>query len=193
MRIIDSAGTIYWDQYYPSYVDGGPVGISGNPSLGGPPSQQINTTTGQWFVTSSGYVDHYMANPPAVTRVSPTCGSGAGGSSVVITGNYFTGATSVNFGSNASPGFAVNSDTQITATTPPGQGVVPVTVTTPLGTTPSGGAAPYAYVNLGASPLCVFVGYADNVHGSSSSFPSPWQGSANVTFAGSGPSFDGGA
>lgn len=194
MRIVDSAGTTYWDQYYPGYVDGGPVGISGNPSQGGPPSQQINADNGQWFVTSSGYVDHYLDNRPTVSRVSPTCGSAAGGSSVVITGNNLTGATGVKFGSNPVPGFTVNSDTQISATTPAGQGVVPVTVTTPSGTTPTSGAAQYAYVSPNAgSPLCVFVGYADNLHGTSSNFPSPWQGSPNVAFAGSGPSFDGGA
>jgi hypothetical protein len=53
---------------------------------------------------------------------------------VTITGRGFTGATSVRFGA-ASAAMTVNSDTQITATSPPGSiGIVDVTVTTPAGT-----------------------------------------------------------
>ncbi len=54
---------------------------------------------------------------PSVTSVSPT--SGQAGTTVVITGSGFTGASSVTFG-GVSASFNVNSDTQITATAPSG-------------------------------------------------------------------------
>ncbi|WP_413787807.1 IPT/TIG domain-containing protein [Streptomyces platensis] len=71
------------------------------------------------------------AATPAVISVSPTSGSTAGGTPVTVTGTAFTGATAVRFGATPSPSFTVSSDTQLTATTPPGTGTVQVTVTTP--------------------------------------------------------------
>ena len=71
---------------------------------------------------------------PSVTAVTPTSGAVGGGTSVTITGTYFTGATSVQFGSTTGS-FTVNSPAQITATSPAGYGVVDVTVTTPSGGT----------------------------------------------------------
>src|SRR5262249_19307004 len=58
-----------------------------------------------------------------------------GGQTVTITGVNFTGATSVTFGGAAATGITVNSDTQITATTPAhSAGFVDVAVTTAFGT-----------------------------------------------------------
>ncbi len=68
-----------------------------------------------------------------VTSINPTSGPPAGGTHVTITGSGFTGTESVHFG-NATATFVANSDTSITATSPPGTGTVPVTVTTPSGT-----------------------------------------------------------
>ncbi len=77
-----------------------------------------------------------IAAPPSVTAVSPASGSALGGTTVIISGSGFTGATAVDFGpSNAAASFVVNSNTQITATSPPGAaGPVDVTVTTAGGT-----------------------------------------------------------
>lgn len=69
-------------------------------------------------------------SPPAV-GVQPTSGPSQGGTSVVLTGSGFAGATAVHFGSNPAPNFTTDSDTQITAVSPPGTGTVSVTVTTP--------------------------------------------------------------
>ena len=69
----------------------------------------------------------------ALTITSFTPGSGSAGTSVVITGSGFTGATSVKFGTAAAT-FHVDSDTQITATVPasaPAKGKI--SVTTPMG------------------------------------------------------------
>ena len=78
---------------------------------------------------------------PAVAQLTPTSGPAAGGTSVVITGQGFTGATTVAFGGVIAPAFTVNSDTKITAISPPGSGVVDVTVTT------SGGVSPVTTVD----------------------------------------------
>ena len=59
--------------------------------------------------------------PPAVTGIFPASGPAAGGTSVTITGTGFTGATGVCFGEGAAQPFTVDSATQITATSPPGQ------------------------------------------------------------------------
>lgn len=82
---------------------------------------------------------------PIVTGVSPNSGSPAGGTSVTITGAGFTGATAVNFGSAPAANFTVNSDTQITTTSPAGAGTVDVTVTTPVSTSPISAADQFTY------------------------------------------------
>ncbi|WP_040840876.1 IPT/TIG domain-containing protein, partial [Nocardia brevicatena] len=69
---------------------------------------------------------------PTLTSITPTSGSAAGGTSVVLTGTNFTGATAVSFGGTPATSFTVNSSTQITAVTPAhAAGPVSVTVTTP--------------------------------------------------------------
>jgi hypothetical protein len=78
---------------------------------------------------------------PAVTQLTPTNGPASGGTSVVISGQGFTGATTVAFGGVVAPAFTVESDIQITAISPPGSGVVDVTVTT------SGGVSPVTAVD----------------------------------------------
>jgi hypothetical protein len=63
--------------------------------------------------------------------VAPSQGPVSGGTSVILTGSHFTGATSVKFGTVAASSFSVASDTQITATAPAeAAGSVNVTVTT---------------------------------------------------------------
>ena len=56
---------------------------------------------------------------PVVTGISPTAGPTAGGTSVTITGDNFTGATAVDFG-GVPASFTAVSNTQITATSPAG-------------------------------------------------------------------------
>src|SRR5690349_4521342 len=74
---------------------------------------------------------------PAVDSVNPSAGPTAGGTSVTLTGCGFTGATSVKFGTTSAT-FSFVSDTTINATSPAHvAGVVDVSVTTPLGTSPA--------------------------------------------------------
>ncbi len=84
----------------------------------------------------------YVA-PPVISGLAPTSGLAAGGTSVVITGTGFTGATAVQFGATAAASFVVNSDTQITAVSPAGSGSVTVGVTTPYGSGTSAGTFTY--------------------------------------------------
>jgi hypothetical protein len=93
------------------------------------------TTAGGTSLTS--FADQFSYLPtPTVTGVSPGKGPGAGGTEVTITGTNLTGATAVSFGANAAMSFTVNSQSSITAVSPPGTGTVDVTVTTPEGTSP---------------------------------------------------------
>lgn len=93
------------------------------------------TTPGGTSKTSAA--DRFAFTPPltpAIVKLSPSIGPIGGGTNVTITGSQFTGATAVVFGSKAASSFTVNSDTQVTAVSPPGSaGTVPVTVTTSAG------------------------------------------------------------
>jgi hypothetical protein len=98
----------------------------------------------------------YLA-APAVTGVAPTSGPSGGGTSVVITGSAFTGATAVKFGAVNATAFTVNGSGQITAVSPPAAaaGPVHVTVTTPGGTSAGGAGDQFTYVQ--AAPAVTSV------------------------------------
>jgi len=111
---------------------------------------------------------------PTVTGVSPAAGPTAGGNTVTITGTGFQnifgfpGVTHVDFGSVPASSFTVDSDTQLTATVPPGSaGTVDVTALTWLGATAATSAADqYTYqvpctttiTGTNATPLTVTSG-----------------------------------
>ncbi|WP_022899088.1 IPT/TIG domain-containing protein [Humibacter albus] len=76
---------------------------------------------------------------PTIASVSPEQGPTAGGTTVTITGTGFAGAGAVQFGGAAAAAYTVDSDTQITATTPAHDaGHVDVTVNTVGGTSQAG-------------------------------------------------------
>jgi hypothetical protein len=107
-------------------------------------------------------------NAPTVTGIAPTSGSTAGGTSVVITGCGFTGATSVHFGATAAASFTINTDSQITATSPAhGAGAVDVDVTKPAGTSAH---TPADVFTFGAAP-CTGVTATANFSGPVSTAP----------------------
>lgn len=84
---------------------------------------------------------------PAITEVTPTFGSVKGGTEVTITGSSLNGASAVKFGTVPAATFKVESDTQITATTPavskPGK--LDITVTSLAGTSPKVRADTFTY------------------------------------------------
>jgi hypothetical protein len=99
-------------------------------------------TTGRIGVTAPGgsttsATDFTVTAPtPAPTISGFTPPSGKQGTSVMISGSNFTGATSVSF-SGRGASFTVNSATSITATVPNGAKSGPIRVTTPAGTATS--------------------------------------------------------
>ena len=103
------------------------------------------TTPGGTSATSTA--DRFTYVPaPTVTAVSPKTGPAAGGTTIIITGTGFTGASKVVFGTVAASSFTLNSDIQITAVSPAGSGTVDVRVTTPGGTSAIAGADQFTYV-----------------------------------------------
>lgn len=107
-------------------------------------SQTVTATAGG--LSASGQLS-WTRGVPAVSGISPTAGSQAGGSEVTITGSNLTGATAVHFGTTPAQGFQVNTaGTQITAVSPPGSpGTVDVTVTSPAGTSPAGAGDRFSF------------------------------------------------
>lgn len=72
---------------------------------------------------------------PIVNDITPTVGPAAGGTVVTISGSGFTGTTTVNFGETPAASFIVNSDSSITAVSPPhSPQVINILVTAPSGT-----------------------------------------------------------
>src|SRR5262249_30986778 len=72
---------------------------------------------------------------PTVTGISPSSGSGDGGTTVTITGTNLAGATTVNFGTTAAASISSSTTTQVVAVTPAhAVGTVDITVVTLGGT-----------------------------------------------------------
>ena len=106
--------------------------------------QNLSSTTGLLVIasdddTTNSYVHNYISltttNAPTVDSFTPT--NGPSGTSVVLTGTKFTGASAVRF-NGVTTSFAVNSATQITATVPATATTGPISVTNSSGTGTSG-------------------------------------------------------
>jgi IPT/TIG domain-containing protein/PASTA domain-containing protein len=117
--------------------------------------------------STSGLPVEYTYNaevqpPPGVSAISPTSGSTAGGTSVLISGHDFTGATAVTFGGTPATSFSVLSESTITAMSPAhAAGDAAVSVTTLAGSanapTPFTFAAPPAPTTAPALPVAKCV------------------------------------
>ncbi|MEV4510246.1 IPT/TIG domain-containing protein [Dactylosporangium sp. NPDC049525] len=93
----------------------------------------VVTTAGGTSVAAT--FTYQLPPAPAVTSLSPTSGTNLGGTSVVITGTSFTGASAVTFDGGNATSYTVDSATQITAVAPAhANGAVAVAVTGPGGT-----------------------------------------------------------
>lgn len=111
----------------PDWYDGSPTQAGATP---------VAVSTGS---TASG-VNAALYAIPQVASLSPASGATTGGTVVTVTGTGFTGATAVDFGTTPGTNLTVTSDTQLTITAPAGAaGSVPVTVTTPGGTSSTSG------------------------------------------------------
>jgi IPT/TIG domain/PASTA domain len=104
--------------------------------------------------------DAVVQPAPQVVLMSPTSGPVTGGTSVTISGHDFTEVTAVRFGSTPATSFSVQSESSITAASPPSAqaGKVDVTVVAAGGTSPvtAGDQFTYASGTNGGPPLkCV--------------------------------------
>jgi len=89
----------------------------------------------------------FMLKVPTVTGVTPDSGPSGGGTQVVITGSQFLhNGTSVFFGGTPAEGFSVIGSKAIMAISPPGSGVVDVTVTDKYGTSITSNSDQFTYL-----------------------------------------------
>ena len=155
-----------------TFVNDGQITTTSPAHAAGFVNVRVTTTLGTSPVVAADqftYVD-----PPAVTALLPITGTTAGGTSVTVSGTGFSGATAVTFGGTPAAGFAVNSSTQITATSPAhAGGMVDVQVTGPYGTSGVVAADHFTYV---APPAVVSVAPVQG----------PAAGGTTVTVSGSG-------
>jgi IPT/TIG domain-containing protein/WD40 repeat protein len=87
-----------------------------------------------------------VALAPVVSAVRPKSGHAAGGTSVLIKGAHLAGASAVKFGSIRASSFTVDSESAITAVSPPGsRGTVDVTVSTHGGASAPSGRDHFRY------------------------------------------------
>lgn len=121
---------------------------------------------GMWSDPVSDTIDLEVV--PTATTVSPVKGPAGGGTSVLIHGTRFTGATAVKFGGIEAPTFTVLNDNVIRATSPAGSGTVHLSVTVPAGTAASTGTFTYipAPVVTSVSPNQGTTGTVVTVNGS---------------------------
>ena len=142
----------------------------------GTTSGLISVTTPNGTVVST--TSFLVGVPPTITSFTPT--TGAIGSTVVITGTNFTGATQVSFGGINAPVFSVNSATQITVVVPVGAVTGAISVTTPLGTGTSTTSftLPAAPVITSFTPTTGVPGTVVTINGSN------FTGATRVTFNG---------
>jgi hypothetical protein len=171
-------------------------------TVNSPPSSpgtvDITVTTAGGTSNASGSDQFTYRAAPGVASVTPSRGSISGGDTITITGAGFTGATAVTFtpihvfwwayGPTPAASFTVNSDTKITAVTPPGTYTVDVTVTTPGGTSGANSSDQYMYgpavLNFNSFGTSGMGGEPFTILGQG------FTGATNVTFAGNAaPSF----
>jgi hypothetical protein len=93
--------------------------------------------------------------PPSFGQFVPLYGPAAGGTTVAVHGDNFGGASSVMFGGTPATSFTVESETTITAISPPsaGAGPVPISVTTVAGTAST--SSRFDYEDPPAPLVCV--------------------------------------
>ncbi|MGX1747959.1 IPT/TIG domain-containing protein [Brevundimonas sp. NPDC055320] len=144
------------------------------------------TTPSGTSATSSADQYTYVA-PPTVSSISPAAGPTTAGTKVTIIGTNFTHATGVTFGEKSALGYAVNSDTQITATAPAGTGTVDIRVTTAGGAVSA--ADQYTYV---AAPTVTSISPATGLAAGGTTVTitgTNFSGATRVTFGGTAASY----
>jgi streptogramin lyase len=111
------------------------------------------TVTSPGGTSATGSQDQFSYQPE-VTSISPAFGPGAGGTPIGITGDNLCQVTGVNFGSAPATAFKVTEPAPVKgikqpctvrAVSPPGTGIVDVTLTSPGGTSATGSQDQFSY------------------------------------------------
>jgi hypothetical protein len=108
----------------------------------------VTTSAGTSAISAADAFTYLAPGPPVVNAVDPASGSAVGGTSVVMFGSGFTGTTAVAFNGTAASSFYAASDTALFVTSPPGTAgtTVDITVTTPVGTSPTSNADKFTFI-----------------------------------------------
>jgi hypothetical protein len=132
--ILDGNVTILWKLPDPDYIpqpgDTFPF-LFGSPrvstfytvtipnQMGGPPAVGYGPFV--VYAPSEVYLLYGLLNTygPVVTSISSSSGNTLGGNQITISGQYFTDAAGVRFGSVPATDYTINSDTSVTVTVPP--------------------------------------------------------------------------
>ncbi|WP_411820946.1 IPT/TIG domain-containing protein [Hyphococcus formosus] len=104
---------------------------------------------------------------PGIASITPNSGTVTGGTSVTINGSYLSDASAVTFDGVDATRFTIDSDTQITAITPPhAVGLVDVMVMTPSGSATVAGGYIYfePIFDFTPTPLDLPEGAVDAVY-----------------------------
>jgi hypothetical protein len=118
----------------------------------------VTVTTPEGTSDTSDADEFTYVDAPVITGIAPARGSTDGSTMVVVTGSGLSGATSVMFGSIAAASFTVDSDSRITAVSPPDSlGTVHITVTTPEGTSAPSTADKFLYGASDEQPFSVIL------------------------------------
>jgi len=109
-----------------------------------PTPRLVDVTYGE---SQTSVADRFTYTGPTVTSVYPSTGSQLGGDTVTITGTSFAGGMTIKFGSVLVTNFACSGNSCV-ASTPPGTGIVHVTVTVNGRTSPQISADIFTYEPL---------------------------------------------
>lgn len=121
------------------------------------PGETPSSTSYPWAAVAVSFKG--TPDVPSISGLSLPAGTTAGGTSVVISGSNFSGATAVTFGGTNAASYTVDSAKQITATTPAhAAGSVQVQVTTALGSSENTAADDFLFVDLAGLGVLLAVG-----------------------------------
>jgi outer membrane protein assembly factor BamB len=121
------------------------------PSGSGTVDVTVTTAAGTSAISN---VDQFTyIPPPTITAVTPNQGPMERGTRVTITGTNLGGTFSVRFGTKPAANFVVVTNTQILATSPPGEGTVDIAVTGGNGTSAKTASDQFTYLAPAAVPI----------------------------------------
>src|SRR4029077_17356995 len=156
------------------------MSVFGPPGTPGTVDVTVTTAAGVSAIVPGDQLTYVAEGPPVVSAVSPRAGPSEGGPRAYISGRGLLSVSAVRFGATAVPslGVVVIDDSLLRVTSPPGTASsvpVDVTVTTPLGTSPTSAADQFTY---GPSPPPAVTVVSPN--------SGPTNGGASVNISGSG-------